>query len=1322
MAQDSTTIYKFKADLKDLDELNKKLLIAKNRLNSLGQGTKAFKAQNLAIKDLDATLQKGNNNVKNFNKSAQNLNSTGNKMTAIFKSASIAIVSAFAFRAIIGGLKGVITTFSDFESQMSAVKAISGATEKEFKKLEDSAKRLGSTTVFTATQVGKLQEEFARLGFTSQEILAAQDGTLALAAGTGESLASSAETAGSVLRAFGIDASQAGRVADIMGASFTNSALNLERFTQSMKFVAPIARSAGFTLEETSAQLMILANNGLSGSLAGNALKNIFLRLGDANSKLNKSLGRTVQGLPQMIEALKEMKDESFGLTEATELLDKRSAPAFLTLLNNIEGLESSLGILNEAEGVISQMAQIRLNNLEGDFTLLKSATEGLGIAIGELFDGGLRNIINGLTQFVENLQNNENALNNLKRAANAILVVISALAARFVVARTAAGLAALTMANLRNVVAAQIAVYRTAAVTLGGFAGALKGISAVIRANPFGLLLTAVSLLVGYFMDLNDEMGENEMMQRRVNDQITKQVNLAVLAGDGTAERSKLLRKLKQDHGELLENFDVEIMKTEDLIRLNKVLTESELLRVDIANLKDRESGLSEENRQKLRNIELDKLIAKNQLDAQEISYNVYQDKIKQLYDERQEILNTKTEDVRAITEVRKLREEQLEEMLKGDDELAKFRILKNKTTRLNLRKDYKDDLEDFRKYNKDKQEVEVKKAQDELELLKNVQTGRDFQSSIQKFELDKDIQLLDEANKAFNEFKAELKKDGDFDEWVQGNERWLKDGQLLNITVDELETKVTNFNAALDKSGEGRDNSFFSTFRLAKTKDDFKNFFDTATKAIKDFDEQEEAAIINKFNKKETELQKELDLNRKNINSIKQQREDNFKDQAKRDLKFFERNTNNYDVLKNIDKAGWELLGQETQAGANERLRIFNDILTEEQLKEAQNSDIITNLIAERNNEIEKLEVQRRGQKEANDRLIIENEIKNRNNDLNNFFKNNTDKQDLAIKTADELFDQAEREKDAGIISAEVAKKRQIEIQQELNEELFKLGQERIQKVADTYAQVADIALSVSANIAESNIADLNAQFDRQKLDRENMFKDRLAQAELAGQDTEAMQEAFNDREVTLEAKKEAEIQNIKRRQFQLNKVNDIVQATLNGYLAITKVAGELGIGAIVGAPIMSAFVAAQIAGIASQKFVGEDGGIVPGDIDKFAQGGMVKGARHAQGGVKFAVGGTVAELEGGEAVINRRATAMFKPQLSAMNVAGGGVAFESGGITPSRQAAQRSFDSGFNSEKIVSALASVINTQKVIVTEADISNSQLNVQIQETQSNLF
>jgi hypothetical protein len=278
MADNSTTYYKFVADLKQLDSLNTKLKEAKVNLSALGKSTMAFSKQSRAIGVMTNKMNQNAAAARRMATATSRVSKRGNRMIAIFKSASIAIASAFAFRAIIGGLRGVITTFAGFESQMAAVLAISGATNKEFQKLKDSALELGKTTVFTATQVGQLQEAYARLGFTANEIIAAQAGTLALAAGTGESLASSAAIAGSTLRAFGIEADQTGRVADIMGASFTNSALNLEKFGQSMKFVAPIARAAGFTIEETAAQMMILADNGLSGSLAGNALKNIFLR------------------------------------------------------------------------------------------------------------------------------------------------------------------------------------------------------------------------------------------------------------------------------------------------------------------------------------------------------------------------------------------------------------------------------------------------------------------------------------------------------------------------------------------------------------------------------------------------------------------------------------------------------------------------------------------------------------------------------------------------------------------------------------------------------------------------------------------------------------------------------------------------------------------------------------------------------------------------------------------------------------------------------------------------------------------------------------
>jgi len=139
-------------------------------------------------------------------------------------------------------------------------------------------------------------------------------------------------------------------------------------------------------------------------------------------------------------------------------------------------------------------------------------------------------------------------------------------------------------------------------------------------------------------------------------------------------------------------------------------------------------------------------------------------------------------------------------------------------------------------------------------------------------------------------------------------------------------------------------------------------------------------------------------------------------------------------------------------------------------------------------------------------------------------------------------------------------------------------------------------------------------------------------------------------------------------------------------------------------------------------SQKFIGAKGGIVPGVDDKFADGGMVVGPSHAQGGVKFAVGGRVAELEGGEAVINKRSTAMFRGQLSAMNAAGGGVKFEKGGITPGTRNALDNAKGTWTAGEIASLISGAVNSQQVFVTESDITSTQSSVSISEGLSSVF
>ena len=159
---------------------------------------------------------------------------TGTTTKSFGKMAGGILAAVTAFKAITGAIGSAIKTFRDFEFQMAKVKAITGASSVDFLKLSKSAEDLGRTTFFTAQQVAELQTNYGKLGFTTQEILNAQEATLLLATATGSDLARAATVAGASVRGFGLDASETERVVDVMAVAFTSSALDIEKWQTSM--------------------------------------------------------------------------------------------------------------------------------------------------------------------------------------------------------------------------------------------------------------------------------------------------------------------------------------------------------------------------------------------------------------------------------------------------------------------------------------------------------------------------------------------------------------------------------------------------------------------------------------------------------------------------------------------------------------------------------------------------------------------------------------------------------------------------------------------------------------------------------------------------------------------------------------------------------------------------------------------------------------------------------------------------------------------------------------------------------------------------------
>lgn len=295
---------------------------------------------------------------RGFNRSFGEIKAAGRKMTMAI-SAPLVALGAKATKVFVG-----------FEHSMAKVRAVSGATNTEFAKLESSAKALGRTTIFTAAQVAELQLVLAKMGVSADEIVKVEQSILQLAQATDSDLAQAADVVSSTLRAFGKDMSHGRHLSDVMAASFSNTALSMDSFSNSMTYVAPVAKAAGVSIEQATAMLGILANNGIRGSKAGRALRRILTDLG--------STGKPVG------EAIADLAAKGLDLEQSMDEVGRSAQTQLLILANNVEQLEPMAQGYANADGAAAKMAETMDNTTFGAFKRMSSAIEGVQLSIGK--------------------------------------------------------------------------------------------------------------------------------------------------------------------------------------------------------------------------------------------------------------------------------------------------------------------------------------------------------------------------------------------------------------------------------------------------------------------------------------------------------------------------------------------------------------------------------------------------------------------------------------------------------------------------------------------------------------------------------------------------------------------------------------------------------------------------------------------------------------------------------------------------------------------------------------------------------------------------
>lgn len=270
--------------------------------------------------------------------------------------------------ALIG--KRMTETATGFEYQMARVAAVSGSAGKAFTNLQNNAEALGASTIYTAREVAVLQEEFAKLGFSSAEITQVTESTLSLAQVTGADLGRAAEVAGSTLRIFNRDAQDLGQTNDVVAVAISKSALDFESYAETLKYAGSQAAVSGVSMEELSAAMGVLANRGVKGSIAGTRLRMIFAKLAKEGGDTHQKFLDLINGTMTMSEAI-----DRFGVRAATAVpVLQENREEFFALEKQMRFSAGTLEIMQEKMDDTSFAAQKKL----------KSALEDVSIQFGK--------------------------------------------------------------------------------------------------------------------------------------------------------------------------------------------------------------------------------------------------------------------------------------------------------------------------------------------------------------------------------------------------------------------------------------------------------------------------------------------------------------------------------------------------------------------------------------------------------------------------------------------------------------------------------------------------------------------------------------------------------------------------------------------------------------------------------------------------------------------------------------------------------------------------------------------------------------------------
>jgi TP901 family phage tail tape measure protein len=396
--------------------------------NKIKSNNKAINSNTVEMAKSEAELVKLQGELKNTNQAIKENSSGFLQASKEFEKAGVKLQKLGGYISDAGGklmkISAPMVAFSgyalkvtmDFEEGMAKVQAISGATAEDMVLLSDKAKEMGKNTKFSATESAEALSYMAMAGWKTQDMLNGLPGIMDLAAASGENLGLVSDIVTDAMTAFGMSTERSSEFADVLASASNNANTNVAMLGESFKYVAPLAGSLGYNVQDTSIALGLMANSGIKASQAGTSLKTALVNMAkptdNMKAVMNKyglSLQNTDGSMKSLREVINMLRENMKGLDEATlasasaTLFGKESLAGMLAIINASESDYNKLtNAIDNSSGASKKMADIMNKTAKGQITLLKSNLESLGISIGEKLLPHVNSLIDKLNNLID--------------------------------------------------------------------------------------------------------------------------------------------------------------------------------------------------------------------------------------------------------------------------------------------------------------------------------------------------------------------------------------------------------------------------------------------------------------------------------------------------------------------------------------------------------------------------------------------------------------------------------------------------------------------------------------------------------------------------------------------------------------------------------------------------------------------------------------------------------------------------------------------------------------------------------------------------------